>query len=56
MIIKLTLGMILFVVIYLYLLSKIEKIIKKKYFKKNKSQYKNTIAGGLENDRINERQ
>ena len=46
----------LIILLWLYLLSAIERRIERKQLEKNLNQYKNTIAGGLENDRLNERQ
>ena len=56
MILKIIPIIILIILSWMYLLLIIERRIERKQLEKNINQYKNTIAGGLENDRINERQ
>ena len=56
MIIKIILSVLLIAIFYLYLLSLVERKIERNNLNNNINQYKNTIAGGLENDRVNERQ
>ena len=56
MILKLIPIIMLIILLWMYVLSAIERRIERKQLKNNISQYENTLAGGLENDRINERQ